>query len=308
MKYKNRLFQIAASVTDMDKTIGFYRDILGFSQFKNPQKLKGMIPSKIQGHKKVNALIYWMNDANPSFQLEFFQYFNPPARPMPEGARPCDIGYSRMRIWIADFDGVINRLKENGIPLITEPKKFRGGRRVCLRDPDGIYLELMEKPIMKSSPFSPEIQVAVQSVTLSVPALKQAEGFFVDVLGMERCDAVLHTPEMESLWGLTGAETKSSLLKSGNILFELVEYLNPRGRPMPDDRHIGDAGIWHIAVLFNRRKDFMDCYRKALSMGHSGNSKPVSFGFMDFVYMRTDQNFFIEFARFPKWMGRVMGI
>lgn len=258
MKNTNRLFQIAMSVTDINKTIRFYDDILGFDPVKKPQKLKGMIPSKIQGYKKVNGLIFWMNDANPSFQLEFFQYFNPPARPMPESARPCDIGYSRMGIRVTDFDGVMHRLKENRIPLITEPIKFGDGRRVCFRDPDGVYLELIEKPVMISSPFNQNARAATQSVTLSVPDLKQAEGFFIDVLGMERSDAVLHTPEMESLWGLAGAETKSSLLKSGNILFELVEYLNPRGRPMPDDRHIGDAGLWHIAVLFDKRKDFMD--------------------------------------------------
>ena len=308
MKNKNSLFQIAMSVTDINKTIKFYNDILGCIPFKKPQRLKGMIPSRIQGYKKVNALIFWMNDANPSFQLEFFQYFNPPARPMTEGAKPCDIGYSRLGIWVADFDGIINRLKENGIPSITEPEKFGEGMRVCVRDPDGVYLEIMEKPVMISSPLRGEALVAAQSVTLSVPDLKQAEGFFIDVIGMERSDAVLHTPEMEYLWGLAGAETRSSLLKSGNILFELVEYLNPRGRPMPEDRHIGDAGVWHIAMLFGKRKDFMACYRRALDAGHSSYGKPVSFGFMNFVYMKSSQGFTVEFAHFPEWMGRVMGL
>ena len=308
MENKNKLFQIAMSVTDINRTIKFYNDILGFVPFKKPQKLKGIIPSRIQGYKKVNALICWMNDANPSFQLEFFQYFNPPARPMSGSARPCDIGYSRMGIWVADFDGIMHRLKENRIPLITVPIKFGDGRRVCFRDPDGVYLELMEKPVMTSSPLNQNARAATQSVTLCVPDLKQAEGFFVDVLGMERSDVVLHTPEMESLWGLAGAETKSSLLKSGNILFELVEYLNPRGRPMRHDRHIGDAGLWHIAVLFTRRKDFMDCYRRALVAGHSSYSKPVCFGFMNFVYMKSSQGFTVEFAHFSQKMGRFMGI
>jgi catechol 2,3-dioxygenase-like lactoylglutathione lyase family enzyme len=308
MKNKNRLFQIAMSVMDINKTKKFYDDILGFTLFKKPKKLKGMVPARIQGYKKVNALIAWMNCANPSFQLEFFQYFNPQARPMHPGARPYDTGYSRMGLRIADFDAALGRLEKSGVPLLTEPKIFGEGRRVGVRDPDGVYLELMEKSVFTEKRSRPDVLVSVQYITLSVPDIKQAENFYIDVLGFEKSDSVIHTPEMESLWGLAGAKTKTSVLKSGDILFELVEYQNPRGRLMPEDRHIGDAGLWHIAVLFGRRKDFMECYRNALAAGHSAYSKPVSFGFMNFVYMKSSQGFTVEFAHFPEWMGRFLGI
>ncbi len=305
---KNRLFQIAMSVTDIHKSIKFYNDIIGFVPVKKPGKLKGMIPSRIQGHKNVNALIGWMNCASPLFHLEFIQYFNPQARPMPPGVLPCDIGYSRMGICVADFSGTVSRLKESGVALITEPQEFSGGSRVCVRDPDGVYLELMEKPVQESTQLRPGAKAAAQYITASVPDLKQAVRFFSNVLGMERIDAALHTPEMEALWGLPGAGTKSSLLKSGDILVELVEYLSPRGRLIPEERNISDAGLWHVAMLFDSRRDFMDCYRRALDAGHYAYSRPVSFGFMDFVYMKSSQGFTVEFAHFPRWMGRFVEI
>jgi len=49
-----------------------------------------------------------------------------------------------------------------------------GTRRVCVRDPEGVLLELMEDdPRLPSTPLRarPEVPVAVRSVTLSVPDL-----------------------------------------------------------------------------------------------------------------------------------------
>jgi catechol 2,3-dioxygenase-like lactoylglutathione lyase family enzyme len=190
--------------------------------------------------------------------------------------------------------------------LITEPKDYGDGRRVCVRDPNGVYLEIMENEILNPSFtenfFNLYLPVRTQTVTLSVPNLEQAEAFFEGVLGMDRADIVLHTPEMEELWGLSGASTKTRLLWCNDFILELVEYVSPQGKPRPIDYHIGDTGLFHLGLGMEENKYLMEAYSEAIEAGYSSNSVPLNtFGLFTTVYMRTDQDFLVEYLYASKW-------
>ena len=303
--------QVAISVMDMDETVAFY-EALGYRQAGGTDNLRGPVVSKIQDYRGVRGRLRWMNDDFPGFQLEFFQYENPPARPMARDAGPCDIGYRRMGVWVADFDGVLLRLKARGIPLVSQPKTFEGRRRACIRDPNGVYLEVMEDKILLSPTeenrdSAQDHTIRTQTLTLSVPDLEQAERYFEGLLGMERMDGTLHTPEMEAMWGLEGAETRTTLLRCDQFLLELVEYLSPRGKARPPDERIGDAGIWHFALWFRKGRYVKQAYQEARRAGHSSYSSPLSLGLVSAVYMKTDQGFSVEYFYAPRLAARLFG-
>ena len=48
---------------------------------------------------------------------------------------PCDVGYARSGVWTADIDETS--------PL-SELLGITGARRACMRNPDGVYVEIME--------------------------------------------------------------------------------------------------------------------------------------------------------------------
>ena len=301
------------SVTDLDKTTAFYENVLGYARNGRANSPNSWFISRVQGHKGIKVNMRWMSDRDPGFQLEFFQYEKPMARPMPEDARPSDIGYSRMGIWVEDFDAALSRFKESGVQLTTDPKEYSGGgRRVCVRDPNGVYLEIMEQGIRNSSvkkdrsPY--KLPVETRSLTLSVPDLEQAERYFIGVLGMHKADVTLHTPQMEELWGLDGAEAKSTFLWCDDFLLELVEYLSPEGRPRRPDRHMGDAGLYHFALRFRKGRELKRSYQEAYDAGHSSVMPLLGFGFINVVYMKTDQGFIVEHCHFPSWTDRFVGL
>jgi catechol 2,3-dioxygenase-like lactoylglutathione lyase family enzyme len=305
------LSQIAVSVTDLDESVAFYED-LGYVQAGGTDNMQGWVVSKIQGYKGVRARLRWLNDGSPGFQLELFRYEAPPARPMDPDARPCDIGYRRMGLWVADFDAVLARLKARGTHFLSEPTACPGGRRACVRDPNGVFLELMEEDVLhprgdRSRAAGNRSTVRTRTLTLSVPDLKQAESYFEGILGMERTDLELHTPDMEKMWGLEGAKTRSAVLRCGDFLLELVEYLSPRGRPRPRDEQMGDAGIWHIALWFHKGRYVRQAYREACKAGLGSRSKPVSLGLVTAVYMTTDQGFTVEYFHAPRAAGPLFG-
>jgi hypothetical protein len=79
-------------------------------------------------------------------QIEAFEFRRPRVRRLPAGHRLCDFGYSIIGVHLPRFDDGLDRIAPVGGELLTKPLGEPGGRRVCLRDPDGILLELMEDP------------------------------------------------------------------------------------------------------------------------------------------------------------------
>jgi catechol 2,3-dioxygenase-like lactoylglutathione lyase family enzyme len=217
-----------------------------------------------------------------------------------------------MGVWVADLDAVLVRLEARGTHFVSEPNAHEGGRRICVRDPNGVYLELMEDKILlppkeENRVSARDHTIRTQTLTLSVPHLEQAERYFEGLLGMERVDGTLHTPEMEGMWGLEGAETRTTLLGCDQFLLELVEYLSPRGKARPSDEQIGDAGIWHFALWFRKGRYVKRAYREACRAGHSSYSTPLNLGLVSAVYMKTDQGFSVEYFYAPRLAARLFG-
>ena len=197
------------------------------------------------------ATVLYMVGRQELLQLEFWTHSLPRQRPLPCDWRPNDIGFCRLGVSVPDFDDVVERLASLGVPTLGAPVIADGVRRVCFRDPTvGIPVEILE-----DGPALPggrdryhDLGPAVVYVALSVPDLAEAVGFFRDVVGLEGTDAVLHSPELESLWGLPGARREVAILRGGSIFLELVRYDTPAGRPRPLDDRLDRQGLKTIAV------------------------------------------------------------
>jgi catechol 2,3-dioxygenase-like lactoylglutathione lyase family enzyme len=167
--------------------------------------------------------------------------------------------------------------------------------------------KILPPPTKENLASARDDTIRTQTLTLSVPDLEQAARYFEGLLGMERVDGALHPPEMEGMWGLEGAETRTTLLRCDPILLELVEYLTPRGKPRPSDEQIGDAGIWHFALWFRKGRYVRQAFREACRAGHSSYSSPLSLGLVSAVYMKTDQGFTVEYFYAPRLAARLFG-
>ena len=271
-----QVVQVASSCADAAKTRDWYTDALGFlaSGGMDTEDLppEGPDIGGIQGLPGVSVKILWAVDQQDFFQLEFFEYREPVSRPLNNDWRACDIGYSRVGIHVIEFDATLRRLKDLGTPSLTAPVGRSGQRRVCVRDPDGVMLELMEdNPPTPSQVViaRPELTAQTRSVTISVPDLVRSGRFFRDILGMRAAAAeTLHTVDHEQLWGLEGAQVNTELLWSGNFWVELVQYLDPAGAPRAADYRISDQGILNVALGSRSRDSFRRTRDTVLAAGH----------------------------------------
>ena len=294
---------MAFSVVDLAATEAWFREGLGFRPAGGSRALmRGPLASSVQGLPRVASTCWWLVDRNRRFQLELFQFERPLARLMPHDFRPSDIGYTRIGVWVGDFDQALTRLERLGSSPLSAPVGAPGERRACVRNPDGVYVEVMEDDPLSGAGLDParsSCPVALRSVTLSVPDLARSEAFFGGI-GLGLSDAELRMPEHEALWGLAGARTQGSVFSAGDALVEVVQYLDPVGRARPVDYRISDQGILNIAFGVRSKHDHGDLFRRARRAGAQPNRRPLHLPGAGVVYLNDPQRFSVELL----WMSR----
>ena len=304
------LCQIAMSVTDLPRTHAWYMGAFGYVPSSGTNSFKGYLTEKVQGVKGAASTCWWLMDGQDFFQIELFQFHRPETRPLSKDWRPCDIGYSSVGLLVADLDETLERLRILGSEPMTAPQGVHGERRVCVRDPEGVLLELFESDplIGRAALARTDIDVLTMSITLSVADLAQSRTFFCDVMGLEALpDFKLHGPEHEGLWGLEGATAERLVLRAGDSLVELVQYSNPVGKSQADDYRISDQGLLNLALGYRKRGDFNAAYKACLAAGIKGNWHPVDLGSWKVVYVNDHQGFSVEMLHVQPWWDGRMG-
>jgi catechol 2,3-dioxygenase-like lactoylglutathione lyase family enzyme len=273
--------------------------MLGFLPSGGTENFGNFIGSWVQGLPRTELSTRWMVDAQEFMQLEMFEFENPVPKPRPQDRRANDIGYTMMGVHLADFDSRLSLLKSAGVMPLTDPIGAPGFRRVCINDPEGNLLELMEDdPRPSTAPTRPRPRSnvpVIRSMSLSVPSLERSRRLFVDaLLCREATDLVFHGPEHEELWGLKGATAQKLLLWAGDFLIELKQYTNPVGKPWPDGYRISDQGFVNVAFGFRTRNAYQDAAARLADSGYRPNAPPLHLFDWGVQYVIDDQCFLVE--------------
>ena len=291
------LNQIAFSVVDLRLTERWFREGFGLQPAGGTRALmRGPLAARVQGLPRAASTCWWLVGRNSWFQLELFQFERPIATLMPADRRPCDIGYTRIGIWVENFDTTLEKLARLGSPPLTAPQGDTGRRRACVRNPDGVYVEIMEDDPLPhlNKRGRLDCPAAIRSVTLSVPQLADAAALFETGIGLKPSQVILHTPEHEALWGLPGATTQTKVFDGGDVLVEVVHYLDPVGKPWPNGYRVSDQGILNIAFGAHSKQDFDTVYQRAQAFGAKPNWRPFHHPGAGVVYVNDKHDFSVE--------------
>jgi catechol 2,3-dioxygenase-like lactoylglutathione lyase family enzyme/uncharacterized protein YndB with AHSA1/START domain len=304
------LNQVAFSVIDLRRTERWFREGLGFAPAGGSRAfMRSPLAARVQGLPKAASTCWWLVGRNPWVQLELFQFEQPLARLLPLDHRPCDIGYSRLGVWVADFDATLEQLGRLGTRPISRPVGAAGARRACVRSPDGVYVELMEDDPLggHAAEGRRDSPVAVRSVTISVPDLGRSTAFFRG-LGLEPWSGTLHTLAHETAWGLPGARVRTQTLLAGDVLLEIAQYRDPPGKPWRPDYRISDQGLLNVAFGAHSRADHTRIYERAIAAGARPNCAPIHLPFGGVTYVNDPDGFSVEILWLrPGWPDRDWG-
>ena len=134
------------TVSDLDRTCGFFVDALGFKVISQTPRDPAVIRD-ITGVEGADIEVAYVQ--GPGHRLELIQYLAPVERGKID-ARPCDTGFAHLAFDVTDVDAAIAASQVYGFRPINSPTPIdkgpnAGSRVVYLRDPDGVTIEYIEK-------------------------------------------------------------------------------------------------------------------------------------------------------------------
>ena len=131
-------------VSDIEKSLEFYRDILGF-KIKIDALEEGKFIDAILGQKNVKVrTVKMLADDGNLIELLWYQSHKGKKR---ENYEIFDIGASHPAFTVENLDEEYKRLKEKGIKFISSPQMSPNGKAkvAFCYDPDGVPVELVEE-------------------------------------------------------------------------------------------------------------------------------------------------------------------
>ena len=131
------------SVSSLNRSIAFYRDLLGF-------ELLRIIECPADGNlRRVAALPHacarLAQLALGDETLELAEYKHPQGKAFPADATLADLGFTHICLASDDIEADYLRLKDRGVRFYTEPIEYRLGVRMAyFYGPDGETCELRQ--------------------------------------------------------------------------------------------------------------------------------------------------------------------
>lgn len=134
------------TVSDLDQTIGFFCDGLGFDLLSRAPRDPKII-QQVTGVDGAEMEIAFVQ--GPGHRIELIQYLAPAERGRIE-SRPCDVGFAHLAYDVDDIDAAIATAHQHtfvplGNPATIDKGPNTGSRVAYLRNSDGITVEFIEK-------------------------------------------------------------------------------------------------------------------------------------------------------------------
>ena len=143
-----RIDHINIVVSDMERAVAFYRDVLGMTQ-SFEATLEGAWIETVTGLPDLQARCVFMQFETGDVRLELLQYLSPRGENVSANRFANTPGVRHMAFETPDLDALAARLEAGGVALLSLPVTVpflvgpqRLTKRLCyFHDPDGTLLE-----------------------------------------------------------------------------------------------------------------------------------------------------------------------
>lgn len=136
-------------VTDMQRSLEFYRDVLGL-EIERDFELEGDFISQMTDYPSTRMHIIYLGREDLNHSLELIQYMNPEGEPVPPRELK-QIGATHVGFVIDDMDALYKELTAKGAKFANPPalradaKPAQAMKGCYVQDPDGNWLEFAER-------------------------------------------------------------------------------------------------------------------------------------------------------------------
>lgn len=141
-----RFTHIGICVADLDRSISFYRDLLGF-QFRSELRIGGEpTTTLLRLHDVDLQAVYLERDG---MRIELLYYHSPMAVGAGKPRSMRERGLTHLSLRVDDLAGLLQEMRKAGVEVLDESRidfpEFQAGA-VFICDPDGTLIELVQSP------------------------------------------------------------------------------------------------------------------------------------------------------------------
>jgi len=252
---------IGLTVSDMERSVAFYRDLLGFEKTSDAE-VAGPAYEQLTGLIGLHARVVCMRLG--ADRIELTEFLAPRGRAAPADSRSNDVWFQHIAIITNDIEQGYLWLRRHEVRQVSAgPQrlpdwnpKAGGIKAFYFRDPDGHPLEILEFPPDKGAARwhqpSDRIFLGIDHTAIVVADTESSLRFYRDVLGLRVAgESENWGPEQERLNNVVGARLRITTWSAASGPgVELLEYLTPRtGRSAPTDSAVNDLVHWHTTVV-----------------------------------------------------------
>jgi catechol 2,3-dioxygenase-like lactoylglutathione lyase family enzyme len=254
---------VAMTVGNMDRSIAFYSDVLGFEKVSDVEVL-GEAYERLQGIFGLRMRVVRLRLGEETIELQ--EYLTPRGRPIPVDSRSHDRWFQHIAIIVSDMDRAYSWLRQHRVEHASPaPQRLpdwnvnAGGiRAFYFKDPDGHPLEVLWFPVGKGDQRwhrpSERLFLGIDHTAIVVSDTAQSLRCYRDTLGLRVAgESENYGPEQERLNNVFGARLRITTLRApAGPGVEFLEYLTPRdGRPVPTDARVNDLAHWQTVLVSN---------------------------------------------------------
>jgi len=240
----SRIFHVNSNCIDLERSLHFYRDLLGLTQNTHP------IPSFLQpgdafGLEQVmwDAWMLQSDLGNDGLALDLLEW----KVPKPAGRPPTEInetGFHHLTFAVPDLRACVDRLRDAGVTIVGGPIDMDLGNgstiaMAMVNDPDGVPLQLIGGR-----------DTRISHVVVNTRDLDVSVAYYRDVMGLDVLRTVGAVRQSGALYGLDGEmECRSAMLRDrgSKFMVELVEWLDPLPATGTRVRSANDVGLFRMA-------------------------------------------------------------
>jgi catechol 2,3-dioxygenase-like lactoylglutathione lyase family enzyme len=148
MNHVTGIHHTSFTVADLDRSLAFFRDRLGF-ELLFVREIRADYFAAIVGLPGCAVKAALLRLPGAEHHVELFQYLTPPTLVADHRPRPCDAGSHHLALLVTDLAELCRELRSDGIDLVSDPVAITSGpntgaQAVYLRDPNGILIELFQ--------------------------------------------------------------------------------------------------------------------------------------------------------------------
>lgn len=162
------IHHVAMSTVDLERSLAFYRDLLGFKLVARASWPVGRGADAVTGLKDSSGSVAILRLGNA--HIELFEFSSPTPKPADPNRPASDHGFTHLALDVKNVDAVYKRLKAAGMRFHAPPQPIGGGSRGTYgRDPDGNIIEIIEIPNIPGHPLSIDKNLALDDTPSPKP-------------------------------------------------------------------------------------------------------------------------------------------